>query len=114
MAKIDIFNMMMFDTPLWKPWYEAVYIDCSQYLADPIFEKNGVTPWVVKELSHDGGKFLAIIVRVKKKKMGAFLDSLHELQKNMIICGYPDYEKFCRELSSEIMSSMALEGKLRD
>lgn len=98
---IEIYNAYCVNPKRWKPWYTFFYVDCPQYLADNIFQKHGIKPIILKERWTEDGKYVAIFVIIKKRHMDEFLQSMYELQRNMIICGYSDYEKFCRSLDGE-------------
>lgn len=95
---IELWNMAFFKTKWWKPWYTFFYVDCPQYLSFNIFDKYGVKPFWMRFYESDNVKYIGIICCVRKKHMDDFLMSMHELQKNMAICGYTDYEEFCHEV----------------
>ena len=102
MDPIEIYNAVCVNDYKLKPWRTFIYIDGPEYLADKLFEKNGIRPYLVRELSGDETAYIAISCIIRKSKTGEFLSAMHELQKNMVICGYNDYEEFCRDLFSTL------------
>lgn len=96
---VEIWNAIAIQHARWKPWYKFVVVDCSQYLTAHVLERHGVHPVIITVLSEsDSCKYMYLAVRIPKKRLGAFLEAMVELQKNMVICGYTDYPDFCRGL----------------
>ena len=101
-STIEIYNAMCINPSRWKPWHTFVYIDSVQYLADNIFERRGIRPWGWKELPAIDSGYTAIVCRIRKRSLEDFLMAMEELQRKMIICGYNDYEAFCRKIIDAI------------
>lgn len=99
--RIELWNMAMFTPHWWKPWYSLFYIDCPQYLSFNLFDKYGVQPFFFRYKEHEDGKFIGVECCVWKSRVGEFFECMHELQRNMMICGYSDYEEFCQKLHDE-------------
>ena len=57
----------------------------------------------------DNVKYVGIMCRVWKRQLDDFLDCMNDMQRNMLICGYTDYEEFCRELESKMDEEDAYE-----
>lgn len=95
---IEIFNAVCVNPSRWKPWHTFIYIDSVQYLADNIFEKYGIHPRGWREMPAIDSAYSAIRCRIRKRSLSDFLMAMEELQRKMIICGYSDYEAFCRKI----------------
>ena len=102
MEPVEIYNALCINDHPLKPWRTFIYIDCAEYLAGKSFEKYGLNPFILREMSSDGEKYIALSCIIKKKNTGLFCEAMAELQKNMVICGYLDYEQFCRELVADV------------
>lgn len=100
--KIELWNMAMFTPRWWKPWYTVFYVDCPQYLSFNIFDKYGVRPFCMRFLEGDIIKYAGILCRIRKRQLDDFLVCMEELQRNILICGYTDYEEFCRDFQKEL------------
>ena len=72
-----------------------LYFDTFDCFADDIFIKNNVKVKFRAKLASDEYSYIAVICKVKKKFRNAFLESLNELERKMLICGYSDYSEFC-------------------
>lgn len=99
---IELWNMAFFNPAWWKPWYTFFYVDCPQYLSFNAFDKYGVKPFWMRFSETDEQKYVGVICRVWKRQFYEFLECMNEMQRTMIICGYNDYEDFCRELQSKM------------
>lgn len=69
-----------------------LFFDVEPYLADQLFIKRKVRVWFGDEFRSKDSPYVAIFCHVRKRDVPAFLDALEELKKNMLICGYRDYE----------------------
>ena len=103
LTPVEIWNAFGVVHAKWKPWYKFIVVDCPQYMAMTVLERHGVDPAVISVLREDNsGKYMMLVVRILKKHLGAFLEAMEELQRNMVICGYTDYPDFCRELTGYV------------
>lgn len=102
--QVEVWNAMMVGpVRWWKPWYKFCVVDCPQYLVENALEKYDIRPVVIQELSSEEFvPYVLLSIRIKKKHLSAFLEAMVELQKTMLICGYKDYEEFCRNLVKAI------------
>ena len=108
--RIEIYNAVCVNDHALKPWRTFLYIDCAEYLADRLFEKYGISPFFLREIYADGMKYSAIACIIRKKNTDLFCRAMYELQKNMTICGYGDYEGFCRDT----IAALSDEGEERE
>lgn len=99
---IELWNMAIFKPTWWKPWYTAFYIDCPQFLSFNSFDNHGVRPFWMRFHESDSIKYVGILCRIRKSQLDDFLVCMEELQRNILICGYTDYEEFCQEWQKEI------------
>lgn len=99
---IDLYNLIVFAQPKIIPWERVFYVDCPQFLSFNLFEKYGVRPFFFHYFEKDDMKYIGVSCCVRKKRFEDFLKCIYELQRNMMICGYNDYEQFCRELRDSI------------
>lgn len=102
MEPIELWNIAFFEPVWYKPWYSFFFIDCPQYLSDNIFSKHGIRPFFCRFYEKPDIKYIGITCSIRKKHLDEFLECMHELQRNMVICGYSDYEEFCRETLAEM------------
>lgn len=79
----------------WLFYDNFLYFDNPDSFADNIFIKNKVKVKFKAKLASDDYSYIAVICKVKKKFREAFLESLNELERKMLICGYRDYSNFC-------------------
>ena len=47
------------------------------------------------EFQHPDQPYVVIFCKVRKRDRDRFLSALSELNRKMILCGYPGYEEFC-------------------
>lgn len=71
------------------------FIDVPEYFADQLFIKHEVTVRFGREFGHPEHPFIIIFCKVRKRDTERFLAALGELDRKMILCGYPDYDRFC-------------------
>lgn len=69
------------------------FFDTTPYLADQIFIRHELRVWFGDEFTKDGSPYRGILCHVRKKDAPVFESCMKELEKNMIICGHPDYER---------------------
>lgn len=99
---IELWNMALFSPHWWKPWLTFFYIDCPQYLSFNLFDKYDIQPFFFRFSEHKDGKYIGVKCCIKKSRIDDFLVCMHEMQRNMTICGYSDYEEFCRKWQEDL------------
>jgi hypothetical protein len=100
---IEIFNAVMINPSKLKPWHTLFYIECPQFLSFKLFDKYNVKPFFFRFKESNETKYIGVICCVRKKQIEDFMKCMYEMQKDMVICGYRDYEKFCRETIDEAL-----------
>ena len=71
------------------------FIDVPEYYADQLFIQHQVTVRFGNEFQHPDQPFVVIFCKVRKCDRDRFLSALSELNRKMILCGYPGYGEFC-------------------
>lgn len=71
------------------------FIDVPEYYADQLFIQHQVTVRFGKEFQHPDHPYVVIFCKVRKRDRDKFLSALSELNRKIILCGYPEYEEFC-------------------
>ena len=71
------------------------FIDVPEYFADQLFIQHQVTVRLGKEFQHPDQPYVIIFCKVRKRDRDKFLSALSELDRKMILCGYPGYSEFC-------------------
>lgn len=71
------------------------FIDVPEYYADQLFVQHQVTVRFGKEYKHPDYPYVVIFCKVRKRDRDKFLTALSELDRKMILRGYPRYEEFC-------------------
>lgn len=99
--EVEIWNALIYEPVWWKPWVTVVYVDGPQFLSANIFDKHDIRPFRMKFFERDDTPYMAILCNIPKKRLDDFLECMEELQRNMLICGYVDYEDFCRIVQAE-------------
>ena len=69
-------------------------IDVPEYYADQLFIRHQVTVRFGKEFQHPDQPYVVIFCKVRKRDRNRFLSALSDLNRKMLLCGYPGYEKF--------------------
>lgn len=100
-VEVEVWNALVYEPVWWKPWVTVIYVDGPQYLSANSFAKHGIRPFRMKFFERDDTPYMAVLCNIPKKRLDDFLECMAELQKNMLICGYVDYEDFCRTLQAE-------------
>lgn len=77
------------------------YFDATPYLADQIFIRHAIRVWFGEEFAKEGFPYRGIFCHVRKKDVPVFESCMEELKRNMVICGYTDYEAEIRKLLDE-------------
>lgn len=72
-----------------------VFIDVPEYYADQLFIQHKVTVRFGNEFQHPDQPYVIIFCKVRKRDRDRFLSALSELDRKMILCGYPGYSEFC-------------------
>lgn len=98
---VEIYNAALFAPKWYKPWHTLFYIDCPQYISFRLFEQCGIRPFGMKKLDNPKIKYIGIYCRIKKSRLADFMKCMADLQRNMAICGYTDYEEFCRDMIND-------------
>lgn len=70
------------------------FIDVPDYYADQLFIRHQVTVRFGNEYRHPDQPYVIIFCKVRKRDSERFLSALSELNRKMILCGYPSYEEF--------------------
>ena len=78
------------------------FIDVPAYYADQLFIRHQVTVRFGKEFQHPDQPYVVIFCKVRKRDRNRFLSALSDLNRKMILCGYPRYEKFCASFISKM------------
>lgn len=73
------------------------FVDGPEYYADQLFIKHKVTVKFGHEYRHPDEPYVIIFCKVRKRDRDRFLAALSELPNKMILCGYPQYDTFCKE-----------------
>lgn len=71
------------------------FIDAPEYYADQLFIEHKVTVRFGHEYKHPDQPYFIIFCKVRKRDRERFLAALGEINRKMILCGYPRYEEFC-------------------
>lgn len=71
------------------------FIDVPQYYADQLFIRHKVRVYFGKEFQHPDQPYVIIFCKVRKRDRDRFLAALSELDRKMLLCGYPGYSEFC-------------------
>lgn len=79
-----------------------MFFDTSAYLADQIFIQKEIRVWFDGDYTKEGFPYTAVMCHVKKKDAEKFLDALEILKKNIMLCGYPQYEAEVSEFMSNL------------
>lgn len=78
-----------------------LYFDIIDCYADEIFIKNRVKVKFRAKLASDEYSYIAVVCKVRRKFRESFLNSLKELERKMLICGFTDYSDFCTQYFDE-------------
>ena len=102
--------MKLAGVPFFKRLFHEyyVYIDSDDYKADYIMVNNKVKGNIINEWIHPGEKYRLIQIRVKKKSIQAFEDSMKELERKQLIAGNNDYPEAADRLCN-MLTKMAEE-----
>lgn len=80
------------------------FIDVPAYYADQIFIRHQVTVRIGKEYRHPDQPYVVIFCKVRKQYRNRFLSALSDLNRKMILCGYPGYQDFCASFIASMSS----------
>ena len=80
------------------------FIDVPDYYADHLFIQHQVRVRFGNEYSHPDQPYVFIFCKVRKRDRERFLFALAELNRKMLLCGYPGYEDFCRSFIFQMNS----------
>ena len=88
------------------------FIDVPEYYADQLFIQHKVTVRFGNEFQHPDQPYVVIFCKVRKRDRDRFLAALSELNRKMILCGYPGYEAFCASFIAQMNDgAKSLRGK---
>ena len=88
------------------------FIDVPEYYADQLFIRHQVTVHFGNEFQHPEHPYVIIFCKVRKRDRDRFLAALSELNRKMILCGYPGYEAFCASFIAQMNDgAKSLRGK---
>ena len=79
-------------------WLHYAYFDSNSYLADSLLCKHEVPVRFGDEYERSDSKYRIIFCKVRKKYKNRFERAMLELNNKMLICGYNDYEEFCKKI----------------
>lgn len=81
-----------------------VYIEGTEHESERFFEKYGVKS--VKPYRrirmNDDERYTIVGCEVRKSEIGAFKQALYDMQTQMLLLGYRDYEEFCKRAFVEL------------
>lgn len=83
------------------------FVDVEDHLAAQLFAEQGVRLYAAREYQHADYSYVFVICKVRKRDAGKFLTALTKLPNKMLLCGYPDYLDFCREVRKRFDASVA-------
>ena len=78
--------------------YNYMYIDASKYLADSLLAKNKLSIKFKGDYISPDGKYIVVFCKVKKDDEEKFIQTMEELERNMLLCGYTDYTSYYKDL----------------
>ena len=82
----------------------------NYYLADKVFNANGLKVKFISDYSVENSDMCAHIVKVKKKDVKLFDKCMYELTKEMLILGHVEYERECDEYMQKIKDTFKERG----
>lgn len=104
---IELYNACGIIPKWWHLWFTFYYIDCPQYLSFRVFDRNGVKPFLFRFTDLADGKYIGVLCCVPRRRVHDFMVCMEELQRVMYICGYNDYEEFCRKEQDRLSEESA-------
>lgn len=78
--------------------YNYMYIDSSKYLADSLLTKNKLSIKFKGDYISPDGKYIVVFCKVKKDDEKKFNQTMEELERKMLLCGYTDYTSYYKDL----------------
>jgi hypothetical protein len=82
-------------------YYNYIYLDLPEYLADQLFIKNKIRVKFKKHLMHPNYPYVVIFCKIRKRDEEAFLKALDELTSKMMIFEHRDYEQCCKDVFND-------------
>lgn len=76
---------------------EFAYFDNEQLFADQIFIQKKIHVQFGAEFAKQEFKYRLIFCKIKKQDKDKFLEAMEDLEKKMLLCGYPDYKEYCQD-----------------
>ena len=83
------------------------YFDSPDHMADQIFIRNRIWVYFDGDYAKEGFSYAIILCHVRKKDAASLEAALDTLAKNMLICGYPQYETEVSACMAEIENGKA-------
>ncbi len=77
-----------------------VFVDTKEHFYIRYSQRYGIRLRRVREYAKDGTDVRLIFCCVHKKDNPAFHRMLKDIQNSAILCGYKDYDSFCRMLQA--------------
>ena len=104
-----LMNCAGLDVPFPKNLFRQafLYADSADYRSFEIFKRNGVKSVKLYAAYRHAASdnYCLISCDVSKRETQAFLDSLAEVHRDLLIMGYRDYEWYCDEAFSALEQS---------
>lgn len=95
-------NYFFNDKKLFKT--EVTYIDVldKRYCIKLLVE-NDIKFKIIKGYISKDNKYSVIVCEIPKKYKPKFIKVMEELRNKILICGYNDYDQFCKKILVEII-----------
>lgn len=85
--------------------HSVIYVDTENYIADNLFEKQGVNVRFKNEFRRRNEKYVLINITFWKWDLIKVNLALDELPKKMLICGNGDYIQFCENFMHDLTNA---------
>lgn len=79
------------------------YVDCRKLLADDVFISNGLSVKFHADYRLDGFEFIWVYCSVRRRDVPLFKKCMKELYNKLLILGYTNYDKFCKEVCGGVL-----------
>ena len=110
MEKQEPFNAIELGLKFPRKLFERVYLyaDISEPQSFRTFKRNGLRSFrLIRSLQkRSSPRFCLIQCKMDKREEQAFLKSLDDLYRDLLIMGYRDYEQYCAEVFPEIIQAV--------
>ena len=84
-----------------------MFFDVDKFFGSHMIIENMIRIDFQKEMRKDGSPYIAVFCKVHKKDIEKFENTMLELRKKILICGYSDYDEFCEKFFSKIPEQLA-------